>query len=417
MDKAGHDLMIHRLAVKWHIDCDNERFTEEMMKIQNRSSVLSTGIWKISDMSQAQETQNAAKPSQTESIVKTPTEAQRNQQLGEFKSQEQLLRASIEKQLPPSLNNAQILSGLKVDKEMDGLGEMHLQLSRVQELINGYDRIDPDLWDERTKQLYYELLRLRDSLSARIEAQGPGERTVVAEGESGPPTMGARPSRRREEIIIYPPDGTPPRHTGIHWPSLVGKPGRGRWRRPSSNDNLPNPIPTNQKSDAGSKNIHYSNAGNHSNDSRESSVDNRDFSPDPNPQPPEPPAPPPDKKYPKGDKHLANDPATGDSGNSKNDIGANGRIPKGSPDNRSGIQQMVQPGINLFSTTTGADDEEHPIAGNTQETTASEGNDLGDDLPYDLNVSGGSVDIDAGKVLFEQIRPINPGGPDPTKIK
>lgn len=33
---------------------------------------------------------------------------------------------------------------------------------------------------------------------------------------------------------------------------------------------------------------------------------------------------------------------------------------------------------------------------------------MGDDLPYDLG-GGGSVDIEVGKVLLEQIRPTNPG--------
>jgi hypothetical protein len=38
-------------------------------------------------------------------------------------------------------------------------------------------------------------------------------------------------------------------------------------------------------------------------------------------------------------------------------------------------------------------------------------------LPYDLNSTGGNIDVEAGKVLLEQIRPINPGGRDPTKTK
>jgi hypothetical protein len=70
-----------------------------MMKIQNRSSVLNTGIWKISEMSQAQETQNALPTSQTEPVSKLLTETQRNQRVSEFRAQEQLVRASVKQQV------------------------------------------------------------------------------------------------------------------------------------------------------------------------------------------------------------------------------------------------------------------------------------------------------------------------------
>ncbi len=407
------------------------------MKIQNRSSVLNTGIWKISDMSQTQEKQSAVPASQTESIAKLPSEAQHNRQLNEFKSQEQLVRSSIQQKLSFRINAQEFLNGKKVDKPMDGpmsVDQMGRRLRRVQEMMNHFEELGSSTWNEEEAKMYATLQKERNSLMEALRTSNGNQREVVSEGEDGPPTMGARPSRRQNEIIIAD-DNFNPVATGLNYPSIVGTPGRGRWRSAASNrtNNDANYTPRNQKSDTGPKNVDYSTGTNSLNDSHSSSTDNRSY----NPGKPEPktndgsgyennthddqndidivsPAGYAPGEYP---TLSGDDPMTGHGGSSGNDVGVSGRIPKGSPDNRTGIQQIVQPAINVFSTTTGADDKERPDTGKTQGTVwnASEGDDLGDDLPYRLSGSGGGIDVEAGKVLLEQIRPINPGEPDPTK--
>ena len=426
------------------------------MKIQNQSSVLSTGVWKISEMSQVQETQKALPVAQTESTATLPLEAQRNQRLSEFKTQEQLVRANLQNQLPSSIKSEGILNGKSLDKQMGGDWEDHNTIPEMDRAIEALVRIKSEIlrtghsgsldaqYLPRIEELLEKLEARRDATLALITASLPIER-----GNEGT-TSNARPSivpgndRDRPEsggLTGHGPENdTAPRRSQqapSATPSSVNE-RRGRSRRPVSNGNFGSSnnrnsgaAPRNQKSDSGPKNIDYSNSTNSSNDSYKSGTDNRNYNSG-NTAP---------KKTDGSDYEnnthdenndidivspagyapgelptLSNDPMTGHGGGSGSDIGASGRIPKGSPDNRSGIQQMVQPGVSLFSSTTGADDKERPNTGNTSGTVwnSSEGDDLGDDLPYDLK-GGGSVDTEAGKALLKQIRPINPGGPDPGK--
>jgi hypothetical protein len=376
---------------------------EAKMKIQQRSSVSN---YSVPDHSTT-EVVNTERAS--ESNLVSLTETQRNQRVGEFKMQEQLLRSNFQQRIP---------EGMKLDQQMDGPTEadrIARQLGQIQERMNYFEDRGLSSLTENERRMY-ETLRLYREYYRQELGRLNDERRVVAEDEGGPPTMGARPSRRRVEVVITDSNSNPV-HTGIYNSTLVGLPGRGRWRSPAQNP-IPAPAPQNQKSDSGPSNINYSRGTNSSNDSHASGTDNRDYTPN-QPAAPEPSETLPGeiKKVPIKDKVLAQDPLTGGNGNSSNDVGALGRIPKGSPDNRSGIQQITQPAINLFSTMTGADDKERPNTGNTSGSVwnSSEGNDLGDDLPYDLSGNGGSVDIEVGKALLKEVRPLNPGGPDPTK--
>ena len=392
------------------------------MKIQNRNSVLSTGVWKISDMSQVPETQETAKVAQTESIIRVPTEAQRTQQLGQFKSQEELLRANLQQKLSSGLN------GQRIDKQRDGERFQPNTLEEYDIEIEAYERLRRDVVrtgrvgnttrddipriDERIDELIAERKALKTLLdTSGIEIRyGNGQRDVH-QGSSG---TGRGPDGRT------PQNDTP--HRSQQAPSATPSPAnveRDRSRRPvshrNSNHRNSGAAPRNQKSETGTKNLHYIPSTNSSNDSHETNVDHRNYSSNQSETARTDTPPEPKKDIKKGDKKLDEDPMTGHGGAGGNDIGGSGRIPKGSPDNRSGIQQIVQPGINLFPTTTGADDKERPNTGSSVVSNSTTGNDLGDDLPYHLSGNGGSVEIEAGKVLLEQIRPINPGGPDPTK--
>jgi hypothetical protein len=381
-------------------------FMEETMKIQQRSSVSNYSIPENS-------TQEVTNMQASESNPVSLTETQRNQRLGEFKMQEQMLRSNFQQQLPCRINSQEIPEELKLDQQLDGPSEadqIARQLGRIQERMNYFEGRGLSSLSENERRSYETLRLYREYYRQRL-GELNDERRVVAENEGGPPSMGARPSRRQMEIMT-PDKNLNPIGTGHHYLTLVGVPGRGRWRSPAQNP-IPAPLPQNQKSDRSPPNINYSNGTNSSNESHASGTDNRDYTPD-QPATPEPQSSPGDiKKPPIKDKELAQDPSTGNP----NDVGVRGRIPKGSPDDRSGIQQMTQPAINLFSKETGADDKERPDTGNTSGSiwNPSEGNDLGDDLPYDLSGNGASVDIEVGKALLEQIRPLNPGGPDPTK--
>ncbi|MCI0446223.1 hypothetical protein L0152_23785, partial [bacterium] len=137
------------------------------MKIQNRSSVLNTGVWKISEMSQVQEAQKAPQAGQTESIAKLPSEAQRNRQLSEFKSQEQLVRYSIQQKLSSRINAQELVHGKKVDKPMDGsmsVDQMGRRLRRVQEMMNHFEEIGSSTWNEEESKMYATLQKERNSL-------------------------------------------------------------------------------------------------------------------------------------------------------------------------------------------------------------------------------------------------------------
>ncbi len=403
------------------------------MKIQNRS-VLNTGIWKVSDMSQVEDTHSVRSASQTESVAKLPTEAQRNQQIYEFKSQEELLRANLQNQLPSAIESGTSINGKNLDKQMDRDWE---DLDTVPELDRAIDalviikseilqtghsdRLDAS-YLPRIEELLVKLEARRDATQALMDASLPIERGNDETNNSQRRVIPRDRNRSNSRLNGEGPESNrgqrDEQHGTTAQPPSIDRGTEGRWRRPGRNprnsDNQNNGAPSrNQKSDSGPRNVEYSSSTNTSNESRESpepiqttteAIEKKE-------------APKSEKKIQKASMEVGQDPSTGQGGSAGNDIGASGRIPKGSPDNRSGIQQMVQPGINLFSTTTGVDDKERPNTGSSTTSNSAEGNDLGDDLPYDLSRTGGSIDIEAGKVLLEQYRPINPGGPDPTKTK
>lgn len=109
---------------------------------------------------------------------------------------------------------------------------------------------------------------------------------------------------------------------------------------------------------------------------------------------------------------LAPDPsAGGGSGNDGDDLGA--RIPKSSPDNRPHMDQVLQPGVRLVSTRTGAADEEEPDIAHPPSTNGGgSSDDLGDDLGPRVRRSGGGISTPFAP-RFRENDPAGPeGGPE-----